>query len=197
MNIQTYIFIGRSGCGKGTQAKLLEEYLKTVDRERGVFYLQTGLEFREFIKGDTYTQKLAKEIYDKGGLQPEFLSIHMWANALSKGYRENEHLIIDGTPRKFHEAGALHSILDFYKLGRPHVIYLNVSENWSVEHMMSRNRLDDKPGEIRARLSWFETDVVPAIGFYRNNPNYHFIEIDGERAIEEVKKDILKNVGLV
>jgi len=28
MNSQAFIFFGRSGCGKGTQAKLFVEYLK-------------------------------------------------------------------------------------------------------------------------------------------------------------------------
>ena len=29
MNLQTFIFIGRSGCGKGTQVALLQEYIKS------------------------------------------------------------------------------------------------------------------------------------------------------------------------
>ena len=45
---QSFIFMGRSGCGKGTQAKLLMEYLKKIDPARDIFYLETGAGVREF-----------------------------------------------------------------------------------------------------------------------------------------------------
>ena len=60
MKPQTFIFIGRSGCGKGTQAELVQEHLKQIDPKRKVLYIQTGAEFREFIKGNSETQKLSK-----------------------------------------------------------------------------------------------------------------------------------------
>src|SRR3989344_8323139 len=80
---QNFIFIGMSGCGKGTQAKLLGEYLKKIDPEREVFFLETGAEFRRFIQGEGYTQRLSKKIYDEGGSQPEFLSVYMWSHLVT------------------------------------------------------------------------------------------------------------------
>src|SRR3989344_6667153 len=195
MNQQMFILIGRSGCGKGTQGKLIEEYLRKNDPSREVFYLQTGAEIREFIKGPKLTQRLSKAIYDRGGLQPEFLATHKCSHLLSMNFKENQHLIIDGTPRKFHEAGVLHSILGFYGLKKPHVIYLNVSADWAVEHLMKRKRFDDTIEDIKARLTWFETDVMPAIEFYRTHPDYRFMEINGERSIEEIHADILKKLS--
>ena len=188
---QNFIFIGMSGCGKGTQAKLLEGYLNKIDPKREVFYLQTGAEFRKFIQGANYTQKLSKKIHDDGGLQPEFLSIYMWSHMLAENFKENEHLIVDGTPRKFHEAGVLDSIFDFYKREKPYLIFLNIGKKWGTERLKGRGRIDDNHDDIKARIDWYETDVLPAIGFYRNNPKYNFLEINGEQTIEKVHQDIL------
>ena len=178
-----------SGCGKGTQAKLLGEYLKKVDPKREVFFLETGVEFRKFIQGENYTQKLSKKMHDDGGLQPE-----LWSRLIAKNFKENEHLIVDGTPRKFHEAGVLDSIFDFYKREKPYLIFLNIGKKWAIEKLKGRGRIDDNHDDIKARLDWYETDVVPAINFYRNNPKYNFLEINGEQTIEKVHQDILSKL---
>lgn len=191
---QNFIFIGRSGCGKGTQAKLLKEHLNKIDPQRNVFYLQTGAEFRKFIQEEGYTQKLSRKIYNEGGLQPEFLSIYMWSHFLVETFKEGEHLIIDGTPRKYHEAGVLDSIFYFYRREKPYLIFIDAREEWAIERLKSRGRFDDNSDDIKSRLSWYETDVLPAVGFYRNNSNYNFLEINGEQAIEKVHQDILSKL---
>ncbi len=196
MNQQTFIFIGRSGCGKGTQAKLLSDYLKKIDPSRDVLYIQSGAEFREFTKGNSTTQLLSKKIQDVGGLQPEFLAIYMWVNVLVNKYKESEHLIMDGMPRKFHEAGVLDSIFDFYKLTKPFVINIDISSESSIDRLMARKRQDDTREDIAERLKWYETDVVPAIGYYKENKAYSFIKIDGERSIEDIHKEIIEKINL-
>ena len=40
---QNFTFIGRSGCGKGTQARLLGEHLSKVDSQREVFFWKRAL----------------------------------------------------------------------------------------------------------------------------------------------------------
>ncbi len=198
MNIkpQAFIFVGRSGCGKGTQAELVSEYLKKIDPDRDRLYIQTGAEFREFIKGNNYTQNLSRKAYETGGLQPEFLATSMWLNVLVDKYKGNEHLIFDGTPRKYHEAGTLDSVFRFYGFGKPYVVNVNISAKESRNRLLARKRVDDTDKEIKKRLEWYETDVVPAINFYRDNSNYHFLEVDGERPIEEVHEDILSRLKI-
>lgn len=187
----TFIFIGRSGCGKGTQAKLLIEYIKEKRFGEPVFYLETGQVFRDLINRVSHTSALAKEINDKGGLQPEFLAIWAWSHILVENLHGDEHLIVDGTPRKSNEAIVLDSALSFYKRKKPIVVYVNVSREWSKKHLEGRHRGDDSSSLIEKRLDWFETDVVPAIDFFRNNENYKFIEINGEQNIEGVNKEII------
>ncbi|MDO8430507.1 MAG: nucleoside monophosphate kinase [Candidatus Taylorbacteria bacterium] len=191
MNQKSFIFIGRSGCGKGTQAKLLSDYLKKIDPTRDVLYIQTGEHFREFIKGPSYTQKISRAIYDVGGLQPEFLAVFMWANVFVNKFTKNEHIIMDGTPRKLHEAGVLDSAFKFYGLEKPIVINIDISKNESIDRLMARKRFDDNREDIEMRLSWYETDVVPALEYYKNNKNYQYVSLDGNRSIEEIHKDII------
>ncbi len=192
MTPQTFIFIGRSGSGKGTQAKLLQNHLKQVDPSKEILYIQTGWELREFIQGGSFTQKASKVLYDAGGLQPEFIAVYTWVNVLVNKYTANEHLVFDGTPRRHHEAGVLDSIFNFYKLDKAHVIYIDVKKEESVERLLARKRVDDSRENIEERLSWFDRDVMPAIDFYRNNPSYNFHHINGEQSVEAVHADILK-----
>jgi adenylate kinase family enzyme len=72
---KTIIFIGNSGCGKGTQANLIEEKIKKMNEK--VVHIELGSEFRNFISMTTDTAKNAQEISENGGLQPEFLAIHL------------------------------------------------------------------------------------------------------------------------
>lgn len=57
MTPQTFIFFGPSGSGKGTQARLLIEYLEKKDPERKTVYIETGRRFRDFITEASYTAK--------------------------------------------------------------------------------------------------------------------------------------------
>ncbi|MEK7582152.1 MAG: nucleoside monophosphate kinase [Patescibacteria group bacterium] len=186
MNQQTIIFIGRSGCGKGTQARLLENYLK-----ENVLYLETGTKFRDFIKGESFSSKLSRKIYDNASLQPSFLAIYFWAKFLIENFKGNENLIIDGTPRYKEEAEALTVAMKFY--GRtPTVLYINVSKKFSETHLRTRGRIDDlKEEDIQKRLKWFETSVTPTIKYLKNEKTYRFFEINGEQSIGEVHKEIL------
>lgn len=197
MNLHSFIFIGRSGCGKGTQIEMLVETLKKKDPEHGILQIYTGREFREFINGPSITQKLSKAIYDVGGLMPEFLTTHMWTKQLVENFDGNQHIIFDGTPRKLHEAGALHSVFGFYKLDKPWVINIGISVEEAVRRLMLRKRQDDNEADIRKRLGWYNTDVAPTIEFYRDNANYNFFYVDGERSPEEIHKDIVQKLGLM
>lgn len=191
MSPKTFVFIGQSGSGKGTQAKLLIDYIKSKDAERPVFYLESGAAFRKLISEEKHTAKLARRIYEAGGLQPEFLAIFVWSNLLIENLTGEEHLVLDGTPRKLREAHVLDSAFKFYRQERPTVIFLNVSREWSVLRLTDRNRSDDNPGDIEARLNWFENDVVPAIDFFKKDKYYNFLDINGEQSVEKVHADIL------
>ncbi len=196
MRPQTFIFFGSAGSGKSTQAKLLIEKLKSINPDVRTLYLETGEKVREFINEASLTAELTKKIIDEGGLLPEFLPIWIWTEFLVKHISDEEHLIIDGSPRKSDEAAILDSALRFYKREKPFVISIEVSDDWAQERMKERKRDDDNDAEIIRRLSWYKENVIPAINFFKNNPYYEFVSINGERSIKEVHEEILERCGL-
>jgi len=195
MEPKTVIFVGRSGCGKGTQVEILS---KTLSEKTGqkVFHLEAGSHFRKFIGEPFYASRLAKKINDEGGLQPEFLSVWAWSEELVKNLNENDHLIIDGTPRRLAETKILESALDFFNRKKVEVIYMNVSNEWSIARMVERHRVDDVPASMKKRLAWFDTEVMPVINFFRESQRYSFFDIPSERSIEEISQDITNQLAI-
>ena len=190
-----FFFIGRSGCGKGTQAKKLVEDIQKADSNRKLFYVETGDRFREFVSQDTHSSELAKKVMDLSDAQPSFLAIWMWSNFLVSDFTGSEHLVFDGTPRTLIEAKALDGARGFYNWQTPIIVYLKVSRAWSRERLLGRGRKDDlRPGDIESRLDWFDRLVLPAVEYYRDNSNYRFLEINGEQSIEEVYQEILNSL---
>lgn len=196
----TFVFIGRSGCGKGTQAALLMDELKNkslISDQNPLFYIETGDKFRDFIAKTSHSSRLAKNIMDASERQPDFLAIWMWSDLLVTNLMGDENIIFDGTPRSLNEAMALDTALNFYQRSNVQVIYLNVSNDWSKARMAERGRTDDqKAGDIDKRLAWFETDVKPAVDYYAKNQAYHFVEVNGEQTIEEVHAELMSKLAL-
>jgi adenylate kinase len=190
--LHTVIFIGRSGCGKGTQADLLKDWIRTNDLEkRQILYVETGDRFRQFIRGEGFSSQLSKEVLDQDTLQPGFLACYMWSSMLIEELGANMHLVFDGAPRSLDEARMLETALNFYKREKPTVIYIDVSRKWSEERLLSRGRADDKTlSKIDKRLDWFDKDVLPAIEYFNDHPAYRLITINGEQTIDKVFEDL-------
>ncbi len=196
MTPQTFILFGPSGSGKGTQANLLIDYLKEKDPEKNVFYMETGQKVRELSKHDSLTGKLTKEVIESGGLMPEFVPVYLWSQFLIENVAGNEHLVFDGLCRRQDEPPVFDSAMKFYKRELPFIISINVSDNWATEKLLGRGRGDDNEEDIRNRLIWYKDHVLSAINFFKDNPYYKFIEINGEQSIEEVHQEILGKIGL-
>lgn len=188
----TCLFYGRSGAGKGTQAKLLQEHLKE-HTDRDVLYVETGNGLRDLAtKKDKYfTGALTEKTLSEGGLFPEFLPIWVWSNALVKHYSGEEHLILDGLARRKDEVPVLDSAIEFYNIKHPYIFHINVSRERAFEMLKGRGRPDDTDDSINERLDWFEENVQNAMNAFRDLPRYNFIDINGEQTIEEVHQDIL------
>lgn len=194
---QTFILIGRSGCGKGTQGELLAKHLKSIDKEkREIYYLETGANFREFFKEKSYSAKLAKNVYEKDERQPDFIAVWMWAHQFLKDLKEDEHLFADGTCRSLPEAEIFDTALKFYNR-KANVIYIDVSRKWSENHLLKRGREDDATlGKIERRLNWFDRDTMKAIDYYSTHPDYNFVKVSGEQSIEKVHADIVEKIRI-
>lgn len=191
---ETFIFLGRSGCGKGTQAELLSTYIREQDTEkRDVFYLESGAQFRDFISQSNYTAKLSRAVMQRNELQPSFLAVHIWSHLLIERMDQTKHLIVDGTPRLLEDTKIFDSAMRFYERKMPTVVYINVGNDWARERLIDRKRADDLAAEgIEKRLAWFDKDVMPTIEYFRTNPLYRFIEVNGEQSIESVHKELIE-----
>lgn len=194
--LKTCIFIGRSGCGKGTQAKRLIEKLESLPGQAPVVYIETGRVFREFITGTAYTHQLAREIIETGGRQPDFLAIWNWAGTLIKETTGQEHIIFDGAPRSPLEAQVVDTAMRYYQRQNPAIVYLNVGKEWAFARLKGRGRHDDDDAKINNRLAWFDRDVLPTLEYYKHNAAYRFLDINGEQDMDLVSKDIWRALGL-
>lgn len=151
--------------------------------------------FRSFFDTTTETSARAKELTDKGELQPLFLTIWLWAKNIIENYSPDATIFIDGYPRRIEEAIVVDSMLNFYDRKNVVVLNFNVSRETSKVRMLGRGRSDDTAENAETRLNWYDDKVTPAIDFFRNKPGYVFLDIDGEKPIDEIHKDIINKLN--
>lgn len=188
-----FIIMGPQGSGKGTQADLLVEYLK---KETGsdVMRSDTGAGFREFVQSEGYTAERVRESIDKGERQPVFLSSWIWTSDFILSFTPDMHIVIDASPRSLLEAQVLATALSFYKR-TPTVFNLVISDETAIERLVKRARHDDTPEAIERRLGWYHKEVEPAVEYYRSLDDYRVVDIDAERSIEEIHKEIISRAA--
>lgn len=197
MNPYTIIFIGPQGSGKGTQIAKLDAVLRSLDPTRRVVDIQTGRRFRALAqKQENFTERHVFATLDTGQLQPLFLSVVLWGDAMLHHLDTDCHLLIDGFPRTVHEAHVVESALSFYKRNALIVINLDTPEDVVRERMRERARPDDTHASIEARLTWYREEVVPVIEFYRARPETTVLDIDGTDTIDGVHTAIVTALGL-
>jgi adenylate kinase len=196
MKLGTFIFMGPQGCGKGTQVELLKKYLREKDPETPHFHFATGDGFRAFVNNDNFSSHQSKEIINTGNLQPLFLTIWMWGNAMINSMTGKEHMFIDGYPRGPVEAEVFNSAMDFYDRENRTVVYMKASDAVVKERMKLRARHDDTDEAIEERLRAYYAYTLPALQFFKNNPKYSVVEINGEGTVEEVHNEIVSKLSL-
>ncbi|PJC55966.1 hypothetical protein CO026_02865 [Candidatus Kaiserbacteria bacterium CG_4_9_14_0_2_um_filter_41_32] len=193
----TIIFIGPQGSGKGTQINKLDAVLKEKDPTRQTVDIQTGRRFRALAaRGEGYTEDKVSETLDSGVLQPLFLSVVLWGDAMRERINTDCHTLIDGFPRIVAEAVVLESALSFYKRTNIIVINLDTPEEIVRKRMEGRARKDDTAESIEARLDWYRNETLPVIEYYRKRPDTSVFDIDGTDSIDGVHNQILNALGL-
>lgn len=193
----TIIFIGPQGSGKGTQISKLDEVLNKKDPTRNIVDIQTGRRFRALAaKGEGYTEEHIQETLDSGILQPLFLSVVLWGDAMREHVDEDCHLLIDGFPRTVREARVLETALQFYKRSPITIINLDTPEEVVRKRMEGRARADDTPESIEERLKWYRVETLPVVEHYRERPDTKVLDIDGTDNIDGVHLQILQGLGI-
>ena len=195
METQTFVFFGIIGSGKGTQVKLLMDYIKSKDN-KGVLCAGTGEEFRKLVNSNSYTSKIVKETMLKGELQPDFLTTTLFTNVFIHSLDDSTHLFTDGYPRTVRQSESLETMMNFFKRENVKIIYIKLSEEEAIKRNLSRGRADDSLEGIKKRIAEYKNNVVPAMNYFEGKDGYEIHTINGEQTIEEVHKEIIKSLSI-
>lgn len=192
----TVIFIGPQGSGKGTQAQLLKKYLEEQDERNDLLHFETGNSFRELKNSDSFTGRQVRKTIDAGKLQPDYLAITLFSQALIESLTDESDLLIDGFPRSLYQAQALEEACDFYEREKVHLIHLQVGAEVTYERLAGRDRSDDTQEAIKERLRLYHEKTEPLLDFFKKHDRYQVVSIDGEQSIEPVHESIIEGLKL-
>lgn len=188
-NKLTLLVLGRSGSGKGTQARLLIKRLK----KQGVTHLETGRFLREILpKYDNVTTKMARQIIGKGRLFPYWFSAYTWLKKIVENGTAEDHWIFDGGPRRLKEAIFIDDVTRWHGRKDALCIYIDLDPKEATRRLLLRGRGDDTLPSIKNRMKFFKTDVFPVIQFYRTNKR--IITVDGSQSPEAIFAEINKKL---
>ena len=191
---QTFVFFGIVGSGKGTQIKLLTEFLKNKDGKE-VVYAYPGSEYRTLVEGGSYTGQLIKESISQGNLQPDFLTDSIVVNILISHMTPDKHLIFDGYPRTPWQAEKTIEMTEFYKRGDIKIIYIELGKEEAMRRNLLRGRADDTKEGIEKRFDEYMNKVVPSMEYFKNKEHCTIYTVNGEQSIDDVHKDIIHKLG--
>lgn len=210
------IFLGPPGAGKGTQAKLLSNYI-------GIPQISTGDILRAAVRDESPMGIRAKSYMDSGALVPDEVVIGIVEERLTqcdcgKGF------ILDGFPRTVAQAESLSEML--HRMGKAihAVMSIAVDEDELIDRISGRRacencgkvyhllyeppkdakkcdfcggnlyqREDDKKETMRKRLEEYRQKTAPLIVFYSGKGLLE--EISGTGSIEEIQLLIRRAVG--
>lgn len=196
MDIQTVIFIGPQGSGKGTQIEKLKTVLEANDRRR-VVDIQTGRRFRALAATqETFAEDKIAITMGAGTLQPDFITTVLWGRAMLDQLDDKSHLLIDGFPRTVGQIPDLEDAFLFFDRDNVTVINLETPENVVRTRMEARARADDTSDSIDERLRWYREETSSVIEYYINRPLTTVVTIDGTGSIDDVHTQIITNLGL-
>ena len=201
------ILLGAPGSGKGTQAERLSQ-------QAGLVHIASGDLFRQAEREGTELGKLASSYMEKGLLVPDEVTIAMVLERIA-ALKSSRGFILDGFPRTMEQAQALDKALAIDK-----VIYVKVSweellrrlsgrwicrECQTPYHLLSSppkvagrcdqcggelyQRPDDTKETAQRRLEVYFAQTAPLISYYQRNGK--LVEVNGEKTIEEVNKELL------
>lgn len=194
MNPISVLFFGSQGAGKGTQVKMLMEYLKSKS-DRKVVHIDMGQELRNLRDTGSFAGKLTGAVIDEGRRMPDFMAIYLQTKKLVENLTGEEHIIADGLARGPQQTEAFDEAMKFFKRDDFKIISIELTEESVLKRLLARGRNDDTEEAIKKRLAWTKTDVMPQLEFLRSRGR-PVITIDGEPDVDTIHKDILSKLGI-
>lgn len=182
--------VGRSGAGKGTQAKKLAEQL-------GFFYWEMGGLIRSEIDRQTAIGKEIESLVNKGLFLDDEHLLKVVENHLDE-IPKDKGIIFDGIPRRLHQAYYMVGLLRGMGRKSMATIYVDVSRETALERLLERSKIegrkDDNIDAIGRRLDQYEIETMPVVEYLKRSTT--FFTIDGKPPVEVVWQDLSKQLGL-
>ena len=179
------IFFGPPGAGKGTQAKIISEYLN-------VSHLSTGDILRKkLLENDSLANEL-KKIMASGNLVSDDILNSIVSSRLSK--ETTKGFILDGYPRTLHQSEFLNNFLSETSSSINYIFNIQINFETLKKRILKRSseesREDDNINVIETRYNEYLNSTQKVSNFYKDKYKTIFYEIDGSLEIEEITQNI-------
>ena len=183
------VIIGASGSGKGTQAKI-------IAKNYGMLHVSSGDVLRQEVARQTPIGKKISQFLDKGMWVPNEVICKMIFSRLKEAFFRG--FILDGSPRTVVQAELIDDFLEKQKLEinlvilikvRPEVVLARREKVIADGKKFQTGRNDDYPEAFKSRFESYMKTIQPILEYYREKGI--LIEIDGERPIDDIYKDIV------
>lgn len=181
MEPHTIFFIGKPGCGKGTQAKLLSE-------ATGWPIVVTSDGLREIAKGDTAVGRKLLATMNAGELVPSWFPTYVFFKAVFP-LKESDSVIFDGFNRKVQEADLIIESLRW--IGRPFsVFHLHVPDEEVRTRIEKRKLVEGRADDhkIDKRLEEYYANTEATIDIFRKAKV--LVEVHGVGAPADIAAEI-------
>ena len=103
--------------------------------------------------------------------------------------------VLEGYPRTAFQAEELDFLLEEFEQKITYAIYLNVSEETMIKRSLLRGKVDDELEVIKKRIELFKQRTTPILEYYEYK--HTLISISGENSIEEVEKEIFRQINII
>ncbi len=207
--MRTYLFHGPSGCGKDTQ----------VARLKGFEIIGTGDMFRRMYEDGDQDGIEAHKYWSVGKLVPDELVYKMLGRWL-ESFDKNKDWAFVSVVRAYNQIELFEKMLAEKGRKLDAFIHFELSEEVAIERMSNRlfckkcgatyhtihkppikeglcdndgetliRREDDQPEKIKNRLEEYKKEIESIKKYYKDNNL--LVEIDANRSIDEIAKDLV------
>ena len=212
------VLLGAPGAGKGTQAGI-------IAAKKLVAHVASGDLFRKHLGEGTALGKLAKTYMDKGELVPDDVTIKMVLERIAEPDAAGGYVLdgfprtvaqAEALDVAFKGKGQALDVAPLVEVDTEELVR-RLAGRWICRKCQTPyhdltappkkkgvcdkcggelyQRDDDKPEVVRARLTTYEKQTAPLIGYYERQGK--LARVNGQQAVEKVTADLLKAVAKV
>ena len=179
------IFFGPPGAGKGTQAKIISQFLN-------IPHLSTGDILRKKLEENDNLANQLKIIMSSGNLVSDDILNSIVSSRLIN--EVNAGFILDGYPRTLKQLEFLNNFLSETSNSIDFIFNIQINFETLKDRILKRSseesREDDNINVIETRYNEYLNSTQKVSNYYKEKNNSIFHEIDGTMQIDEITQKI-------